>query len=89
MEKEQNSAPLPLLQITSVLIIAAYGWKENFSDLDEAIEYVLTINELVEDPVTPLDNIQVMVEFGTGENERCAYNSKERTLQWLNRFKTR
>ena len=89
MKNEQNSVPLPLLQISSVFIIAAYGWKENFSDLNEAIEYISTINELVEDPTTPLDNIQVMVEFGTGESERCAYNTKERTLQWLHRFKTR
>ena len=75
------------LTVSSVAVIASYRWKEQFSALEEAIKYVAAISELVGDDSTPLDQIQVMVEFTSGESERCAYASKERTIQWMSRFK--
>lgn len=85
METDQTT--LPPLEIAHVSIIASYGWKERFAGLDEAMKFVETITDLVEDPATPLDQIQVMVEFITGESERCAYQNRERTLQWMGRFR--
>lgn len=77
---------LPALEVQTVSIIAAYGWRQRFESLVEAIEYVDTITDLVEDPSAPLDKIQVLVEFTTGESERCAYKDKVRTLAWMARF---
>ena len=82
-----QQSPLSPLSISSVAVIASYGWKEQFSGLEEAIKYVTAISELVSDESTPLDQIQVMVEFGNGESERCAYASKERTIEWMSHFK--
>jgi len=78
---------LPPLTVSSVAVIASHGWKEQFLALEEAIKYVTAISEQVDDENTSLDQIQVMVDFASGESERCAYASKERTIQWISRFK--
>ncbi len=77
---------LPLLPVSGIFVIAQYGWKQSFSDIHEAIRYVTAITDMVEDPATPIDQIQVMVEFETGDSERCSYQEKQRTIQWLKRF---
>ncbi|MEM9574882.1 MAG: hypothetical protein AAF870_06595 [Pseudomonadota bacterium] len=81
-----NKPEFTQLKILRVSLIAAYGHREVFDDLDEAIEYVETINEIVTDPQTPLDNFSVLVEYENGDDERCSFRDRDRTLSWLKRF---
>lgn len=74
------------LEIHSIYVIARYGKKECFKNLTEAIVYVSHITDLVEDPASPLDQIAIVVQFVTGDEERCSYKEKTRTVQWLERF---
>lgn len=77
---------LPPLEIAAVKVLAAYAWLERFTSVAEAIEHIAVISDQVDDPTTPLDRIEIMIEFTSGDNERCAYKEKARAIQWLRRF---
>ena len=76
---------LPKLKIETVAGVAHYGWKEDFKTVGEAITYVRQLSKTVDDPETPLERIQVQVEFVGGDFERAGYKSQERVVRFLER----
>ncbi len=70
-----------------ISVISYNGWLERFSDLELAKAYVSSISKFSDNPDEERDRIQVLVEFESGESERCAFLDSQRTLAWMSRFK--
>ena len=75
------------LKLNKIFAIGLYRWKYEFNTIDDAIAGVWAIANDTDEQTVPLDKIEVMVEFTTGEFERCAYADKGRVVRWLERFR--
>jgi hypothetical protein len=74
------------LKVRRVMVIGVAQWKYEYASLAEAAECVQTLAERIAAEGTRLDFIEVMVEFATGESERCAFKEPERVYAWMKRF---
>ena len=77
------------LAIDAIAVIAKYGRKTRFRDVEQAIRYVDKVSETVEDRTTPLEQIYIQIEYIDGSYERCGFRSRTQTLQWLKAFRER
>ena len=76
------------LKLNKIFVIGLYLWKYEFDTIDDAIAGVWAIAGETGEHSVPLDKIEAMVEFTTGEFERCAYSDKARFVHWLERFRS-
>lgn len=76
------------LTLNKIFVIGLYLWKYEYDTVDDAIAGVWAIADETGENSVPLDKIEVMVEFTTGEFERCAYADKGRVVHWLERFRS-
>ena len=77
------------LEIDAIAVIAKYGRKTRFRDIEQAIRYVGKVSETVEDRSTPLEQIYIQIEYRDGSYERCGFRTRAQTLQWLEAFQER
>lgn len=76
------------LAVAKVYVIGVARWKYECDSVEQAIACVHQLAAEIARSEASLDMFEVMVEFTTGESERCAYRNKSRVKTWLKRFQT-
>ena len=80
-------AALPPLKIKKVFVIGIAKWKFDFTTLEDAAACIVgELERTMQEQDASLELIEVMLEFTSGESERCAYKDKRRVFEWMGRF---
>ena len=83
-----NDEKVENLTVAKVYVIGVARWKYEYSTIDDAIACIHRLSKEIEEQKAHLDMFEVMVEFTSGESERCAYREEVRVAKWLRRFET-
>lgn len=76
------------LAVSKVFVIGVARWKYEYDSVEQAIACVHQLAVEIAESQASLDMFEVMVEFASGESERCAYRDESRVKNWLERFQT-
>lgn len=80
---DTNAAPLDIKRIT---VIGVSQWPYKYTSVADAQAGVMNIAVEIKAQEPTLDLIEILVEFESGEHERCAYKSPQNCCEWLARF---
>lgn len=72
--------------IEKVFVIGIGQWKHEYTSVSDAIACIHGLNQRIKEAGPRLDFIEIMVEFETGESERCRYRTEAQAVAWLQRF---
>ena len=72
--------------IEKVFVIGIGQWRHEYTSIPDAIACIHGLSQRIAEAGPRLDFIEIMVEFETGESERCKYRTEAQAVAWLQRF---
>lgn len=82
----QAPADLTPLNISRIFVLGIGQWKYEYMTVADAAAGVQDLDRKIHEEGVRLDFIEVLIEFASGESERCSFKDKQRVFAWLDRF---